>query len=249
MTHDAATVVDAALWSAVVALLAMALYLSRPRPRSWNPARMFALCRAILDGQPGEDALHHPSARVGVACTDEALRRWREGAAEAEVAAALARRSCTVLWWGPPAWTLGGWPSQELGTEATPELEARLEGLLAERARRFVIVVTAGAETFFPFFADVPGLRDRTRAVVLAGADLGAAADWLAERFSHDTLDLELDRALPYLTLRTAPGQVLRQPAPDPTGREGVEVIDLGEVDALDADLGRALQLVLAALA
>lgn len=241
--------VDAALWSAVVALLALALWLSRPQPRPWSPATLYALSRRLLAGQPVDDAVHHPRARVGVACTDAALHRWAAGGSEAGVDAALQRRACTVLWWGPARFTLPGWDAAELGTEATPGMEAQLEALLAVRSRRFVVLVSDAAERFFPFFADVPGLRDRTRAVVLVGADLEAASDWVATAYSHAALDLELHRALPYLTLRTGPGQVLRAPAPDPTGRTSVEVVDLGEDAALDADAGRALQLVLAALA
>lgn len=249
------TQVDVVLWSAVVPLFLAALWLSRPRPRAWSPAALFQTCRGLLTGTAGSDTAVHPRACIGVACTDGALRRWahRDSSpdGDAGVAAALERRGATVLYWGSRALTLPaarGWPGIDTGATPTPELEAVLETLLAVPATRFVLVVSEGAERFFPFFAEVPGLRDRTRAVVFVGADLAASAEWLATSFTHDHLDLELDRRLPWLTLRTGPGQVLRVPAEDPTGRNSIEVVDLGEVDLEAREVGPALLLVLAAL-
>ncbi len=215
---------------------------------------MFALCRSILNGNTGDGnaVLNvHPVVRVGVACTDEALRAW-VASGEAQADEALQRRGATLLWWGPRAAALpsaAGWPQVDLGSEPNAETEATLEALLALPADRFVVVVTAGIERFLPFFSEVPGLRDRVRAVVLIGVDLSPVADWLAESFTHATFDLEMDRALPWLTLRTGPGQVLRTPADDATGRNSVEVVDLGEVDPSAPGVGPALLLVLAALA
>ena len=264
-------VVDAALWSAVVALTAMALWLSRPVPRAWEPARMFAVCRSILNGQLAEDALNHPRARVGVACTDMALQNWHHSSGHHSsgpdgvdgVARAVGRHAATLLWWGAPSLPLPaskrmpGWDTVELGTSAGPKLEATLEALLADKARRFVVLVSEEPAAFFAFFADVPGLRDRTRAVVLAGADLGPDTTWIDTTFRHEKLDLEMDHALPYLTLRSGPGVQLRTPPPEPTGRDSIEVIDLGEHRTTasgtesgqpDAVTGAALLLVLAAL-
>ena len=110
-----------------------------------------------------------------------------------------------------------------------------------------MVLVGTDALGFLTFYSDVPGLRDRVRAVCLLGLDLGPATEWLAESFTHQAFDLELDRSVPWLTLRTAPGQVLRAPPPDPTGRESIEVVDLGEAP-LDATTGVALVLLLAAL-
>jgi hypothetical protein len=263
-------VVDAALWSAVVALTAMALWLSRPVPRAWDPARMFAVCRSILSGQPAEDALNHPRARVGVACTDMALQNWHHsnspnsGADGVDgVARAVGRHAATLLWWGAPSLLLPtakrtpGWETVEVGTTAGPQLEATLEALLADKARRFVVLISEEPAAFFAFFADVPGLRDRTRAVVLAAADPGPDTAWIASTFRHEKLDLEMDHALPYLTLRTGSEVQLRTPAPEPTGRDSIEVIDLGVYipvasitapSSADEATGAALLLVLAAL-
>ncbi len=255
--NPGAWVVDAALWSAVVALTAMALWLSRPVPRAWDPARMFAVCRSILNGQPVEDALNHPRARVGVACTDTALLNWHHASGPDDgVARAVGRHTATLLWWGAPSVTLPsskrmpGWETVELGTTAGPKLEATLEALLADKARRFVVLVSQEPAAFFAFFADVPGLRDRTRAVVLAGAELGPDTSWIETTFRHEKLDLEMDHALPYLTLRAGSEVQLRTPAPEPTGRDSIEVIDLGEHSPSPADeaTGAALLLVLAAL-
>ena len=264
-------VVDAALWSAVVALTAMALWLSRPVPRAWDPARMFAVCRSILNGQPVEDALNHPRARVGVACTDMALQNWHRSSGHHSsgpdgvdgVARAVGRHAATLLWWGAPSLLLPtskrmpGWETVEVGTTAGPQLEATLEALLADKARRFVVLISEEPAAFFAFFSDVPGLRDRTRAVVLAGAELGPDPSWIETTFRHEKLDLEMDHALPYLTLRSGSEVHLRTPPPEPTGRDSIEVIDLGEhpTNVLSAEAspsdeatGAALLLVLAAL-
>ncbi len=257
-----AWVVDAALWAAVIALTAVALWLSRPVPRSWDPARMFAVCRSILSGHPAEDALNHPRARVGVACTDTALLNWHHSSGpDDDVARAVARRAATLLWWGSPSVALPaskrlpGWETVELGSTAGPALEAKLEALLADKARRFVVLISEEPAAFFAFFSEVPGLRDRTRAVVLAGADFGADTAWVETTFLHEKLDLEMDHALPYLTLRAGPDQPLRTPPPEPTGRDSIEVIDLGEYSPsrpesgpADEATGAALVLVLAAL-
>lgn len=227
---------------------------------------MFHAFREMLTCAPGTGASGGAGAWIGVACTDEALRRWadrragRLGADTArdpapvgatDVEAAIERRGATVLYWGPRAFSLPdekGWPDLDTGSTPTPGLEEELERLLAVPTTRFVLVVSEGAERFLPFFAAVPGLRDRTRAVVFAGADLTASAAWLATSFTHEHLDLELDRRLPWLTLRTGPDQLLRIPPEDPTGRNGIEVVDLGEVDLTASEVGPALLLVLAAL-
>ena len=251
MDAEVVTEVDAALWSGVVPLFLLALWLSRPRARDWQPAGVFQAAQSLLQGAVAADATHHPRARVGVACTDDAIRAWASGG-EAEVSAALQRRAATLVWFGPPLdWPkVAGWEVLAVGSMPDAAMDAALEPLLAMPARRVVLLITEGAERFFPFFAEAPGLRDQTRAVVLLGADLGACNDWLAEHFRHDTFDLELDRAIPYLTLRTGPGQALRHPPPDPTGRESIEVMDLGEhpPEVLTAG-GPAMVLTLAALA
>jgi len=243
--------VDAALWAAALALFGTALWLSRPRPRAWRPEVVFNGITHILRSGGSFD----PAPLLGVGCDADAVRRWQSESA-GPVGAALDRRATTLLSWGPlPAElaTPAAWERLEFPDPSAPDqrvaLEAALERALAVPSRRFVVVVTTEALGFLRFYSDVPGLRDRVRAVCLLGLDLGPAADWLAESFTHQAFDLELDRAVPWLTLRTAPGQVLRTPPPDPTGRESIEVVDLGEVPTpLDRATGAALLLLLAAL-
>lgn len=190
---------------------------------------------------------------LGVGCDADATRRWcADGTGP--VADALGRRAATVLYWGPPP--VAPPPSWEAIVLADPSstdqraaLEADLERALSVSSRRFVVVVTSDALDFLRFYSDVPGLRDRVRAVCFVGLDLGPATEWLAESFTHQAFDMELDRSVPWLTLRTAPGQVLRAPPPDPTGRESIEVVDLGETSSpLDPATRAALLLLLAAL-
>ncbi len=243
---------DLALWSAVITLFGTALWLSRPRPRDWRPEVFF---RGMVDLMTDGPAAGDPSPRLGLVCTPETVRRWA-ATGEGPVGAVLGRRGLTILWWGPRRGKMPatGWEELHLEDPTDPAaraaLETALEAALAAPSRRFVVIVTAGAEGFFPFFADVPGLRDRVRAVCLFGADLEGATEWIATSFTHEHLDLELDHAIPWMTLRTAPGQVLRAPPPDPTGRESIEVIDLGELNAPESPaVGAALVLLLAALA
>lgn len=248
---------DAILWAGVAALFFTALWLSRPRPRDWRPEVFF---RGMVDLLTGAPTAVDPAPRLGAACTPDAVREWAapppgSGNGAPAMAAALGRRAATVLWWGPKrgVFPVTGWDELTLpepgDADARAALELALEAALTVPTRRFVVIVTDAAEGFLPFFADVPGLRDRVRAVCLFGADLGAASEWLATSFTHERLDLELDRAIPWLTLRTGPGQVLPTPPPDPTGRESIEVIDLGEVKAPEApSVGAALMLLLAAL-
>lgn len=251
MDAQALTPVDAALWAAALALFGTALWLSRPRPRGWRPDVVFTGLVAVLrSGGALETA-----PLFGAGCDADAARRWYADGT-GPVAAALARRAATLLCWGPlppgmPA--APGWDSLVVGDPADSDqraaLEASLERALSVPSRRFVVLVTSDALGFLRFYSDVPGLRDRVRAVCFVGLYLGPAADWLADSFTHQVFDLELDRSVPWLTLRTAPGQVLRTPPPDPTGRESIEVVDLGEAAApVDPATGAALLLLLAAL-
>lgn len=107
-----------------------------------------------------------------------------------------------------------------------------------------------------------PALVDRTAAVISVAAELGATPeerDWLAQNFTHDGLEPELHRAIPYVSLLSAapdgegplPWARQRFPVPPPveSGRDAIQTIDLGPLvlDQLQPEhVARALGLLLA---
>lgn len=112
-----------------------------------------------------------------------------------------------------------------------------------------------------------PALRDRTGGVISLGGTLGASGEdwsWMLENFQHEVLDPELNRAIPYLSIVSAPStgaldertlsawERQRFPVPPParSGRSAVDPIALGPL-ALDllptVALARALTWLLAA--
>ncbi|MCB9792537.1 MAG: hypothetical protein H6741_07385 [Alphaproteobacteria bacterium] len=121
-----------------------------------------------------------------------------------------------------------------------------------------------GAAALARALAEAPGLRDRVRAVFAIGGRLGGeTADFLAERFTHEGMDTEISRAVPWFHLgfldpAASPpgveGLPLKDTAwpapPEPdSGRAAIEVIDLGVFplglpDARPRLLGRALALL-----
>ena len=106
-----------------------------------------------------------------------------------------------------------------------------------------------------------PALVDRVAAVIAVAGELATGPDeaaWLAQNFTHEGLEPELHRAIPYISLLRAaadgegalPWASQRFPAPPPitSGRDAIEVIDLGPLvlDALrPGDIARALGLLL----
>lgn len=254
------TPVDAVLWSLAVALAAAALWLSAPRAARWDVARFFAAAWAAgrapapvpfeeapppegapSGSTPGDE--QDPVRRLGVGCDWAAVGRW---APEVEAAVTRKLAGTRVVWFEPPVVDLG--PVEQLPPPAAAH--DRLEALLAPAAARLVLVASTEAQALLELLHELPGLRDRVRAVLLVGATPDPA--WVAREFRHESFHLELARATPYCTLRTAPGQALRTPATPPTGRVAVDVQDLGRIppDALaDPALGRALRVTLAALA
>ena len=87
---------------------------------------------------------------------------------------------------------------------------------------------------------ELPGLRDRIRAVVAIAPEFPRGEPWLVEHFRHHLLDTELARRTAWIALQWVAGDTeqgrriigtpLPSPPPDPQEREGVELLDLGLV-------------------
>jgi len=255
------TPVDGVLWALAVVLAGAALWLSAPRSARWDIAEFFAVAWAVgsrpdpcpLTGGPAarpgwtgspeglaEEA--DPVRRLGMGCTWDAVAEWRP-----EVEAAIARKmtGTSVVWFEEPVVDLG--PVVRLPPPA--EAHDRLDALLERPSARVVLVASTQGQALLELLHELPGLRDRVRMVLLVGA--APDAEWVARELRHETFHLELAHAVPYCTLRTAPGQVLRTPDAPPTGRIAIDVVDLGRVEAEDLGrpaLTRALRVVIAAV-
>lgn len=236
-TTEAFVGLDAGLWSLAVALTGLAVWLARPRAQQWDTGRFFA---AAWKG--GGDLLgdtYDPRAILGPACSWPALAAWTPEAV-AVISRRLGRARC--LWLGPVA--------MDLPVLASVSIEPSAAGVatLPDEADLRYLVAGTSIEVL-QLLHELPGLRDRTRMVLLVGADAGAHAEWLAASFTHEGFDLELARTIAYCTLRVGPGQELPVPHPSPTGRVAIEVVDLGYTDTpRELSLSRALVTTFAAV-
>ncbi len=258
---DAPTTVDAVLWSAAVALTVFAVWLARPRRATWDIATFFATswaarCRpgplplaegpvppegpTALPEDPGPD--YDPSVRIGPGCS------WAAFAAGSPVVdETIARRLAHVhiVWFEPPTVDLG--PVEQLPAPALAH--GGLEALIRSPDTRLVLVASTQAQALLELLHEMQGLRDRVLLVLFVGATFDP--EWVAREFRHERFDLELAREVPYCTLRTGPGQVLRSPPPLATDRTAIDVVDLGLVasELLAApELGLALRATIAAV-
>ena len=214
---------DQVLWAIAVALTAAAFYLSRPKPRAWQPALLY---RAIL----GEEELRRwdPSDWLGPGMD------WKKlGEGGAELSILLKRRlgDFRLLWFGPGAVELPGlrlYPV-EAGSMGGSPVQQRWEKELEEKVGKGkVILAASGAEVMglLKLLHEAPGLRDRCFAVLLVEPELDDA--WVHANFTHAAFDTELNRVTPYLVLREDPrGPTLVAPPEPPTGRVAVEVLEL----------------------
>lgn len=186
------------------------------------------------------------AAALGQGADWEAVAGWAE-----PLRAALGRRNERVTWavlGGEPA-LAGALVAAGVRAEAldatTPEaVQQALHALTPEPSDRLVLVlVGAGGRLGLDALAADPALRDRVRAVVAAGADLcGGDRAGLERAFQHAELDTELARRVPYLELAFVdPGveplgevglplerTVFPRPPPTATGRDTLEVLELG---------------------
>lgn len=254
--------VDAVLWGLAAALFGAAAWLTVREGERWDPAVFFvavlgALWRGVppvregpveADGWDGDlDALDpavQPGARLAPRIT------WSDVAeGSAPLQAEVARRldGVRLVWFGPPTVDVPV-PEAVSVADATALGEA-VDRVLARPETRLVLAAGRDARPMLELLKDAPALRDRLRAVLLAGAELDPA--WVAETITHDAYDTELAREVPWLQLRL-PGQpALPVPPEPPTARRSVLPVDLGVVapETLDDPrVGRALALVVAAL-
>jgi hypothetical protein len=259
------TLVDAVLWALAAVLLGAALLILAREERPWDPAVFFAGALAALRRRAGEspvalragpipddgwdgdvDALEEavsPAMRL-----DPALG-WEDLGGDAALAA-IRRRGAAVrlVWFDPPAVSVDGFDAVVLTPGADPLLDP-LADLLEAADTRLVLVAGAHAEVLLRALADAPGVRDRLRAVLLVGADLDPA--WLASSFTHAAFDVEVQREVPYLTLRAGGVPPLPDPPDPPTGRRSIAVVDLGiptDEALAHPSMGRALGALLAAV-
>lgn len=150
--------------------------------------------------------------------------------------------------------------------EEPEKLAERLLACCGAASDRLVLVVQgdAGLPTMRAVAASTL-LRDRLVAVLAVGARLAGpeGAAWMAENFTHDKLEPELNRSIVYAGLvavdADAPisaGSLERWreqrfpvPAPSPSGRNAIDAIDLGPLVLTHTErptLARALALFLA---
>lgn len=270
--------VDAALWTAAVLLGGAALWLSRPQPLPFDPARLFGFLVATrLRGEVEQAGGEVPAWEARLAAElpsglHPGTLRWTDDPADlgpafdpvarlgvdctwdavadwsAPVTAAVLRRLGEV----PLVWL--GAPAVEIAVPTTTTLPARddaaMERLL-DRPDRRIVVAAAGrdAQGLLAWLHDAPGLRDRVRAVLLVAPELDS--DWLAAHWGHAAFETELVHEVPFLVLRAdAAGARLPDPTPAPNHRASLTPVDLGAVAVPSASVhGRALAALLAALA
>lgn len=224
------------------------------------------LVEAALLGHPDElGPDYDPAPRFSPGVGWDALAAWTD-----PVLVSLRRRfDAAVLV------ELGGGYAQDLAS-AIPGLRCatvRPEGLedaafaaaivaVAQRPADRLILVGEGASArrAIGALASSAALRDRLMTLVAVGGDFGAPGSEprgaLQAQFTHEVLDPEVHRTLPYLTLLDGaaplaswPHQRLPTPPAPVTGRLTIDLLDLGPLD-LDglsrSALARALWVVLA---
>jgi hypothetical protein len=261
---DSFLLVDAVLWSVAAGLLAVVVWLTRAAGPPWDPASFFAAVLAALSGPgnlpltggpvPAEgfegtpaqlEAVDDPRLRLGAECGWTEVAGWTDA-----TRSAVARRveNVRIVWFEPPPVMVDGLETTVLDAV---DLEA-LDRLLTRADTRLILAAHARADAVLRLLHDAHGLRDRLRAVLLVAPTLDA--EWLATHFTHAAFDTELNRQVPYVTLRAGPdadAQRLPDPPTPPTGRRAIQVVDLGVLPADrlgDASVGRALAALCAAL-
>jgi hypothetical protein len=259
------TTLDALLWSVAAMLFSFAAWLHTREDDGWSAAELLvAVWRAVrgavppitggavpAEGWDGEletlPRALHPERRLGHGLTWDDL-----GGPRAAEAAARRLEGVSIVWFDPPAVAVEGVPCSELPRDAGPEAtQAHLDARLRTPPDRLVLAASAHAMDLLRLLHGAPGLRDRTRAVLLVDAVLDT--DWLRAHFDHLAFDTELLRTLPFLqiTAPVADRALLPEPLPPPNGRRALAVTDLGAIapeHRADPALQRTLMLVLAAL-
>lgn len=210
-------------------------------------------------------AAYDPALALAPGLDWEALAGWTE-----PVQQALARRLDFVI-----LVDLGGALGAALAEAAPgmrsvtedPTLEGEalataLLGRLSAPSDRLVVLAQGSAAlTLLQAMRHSPALIDRVAAVVSVAGALSASpedAAWLEQNFTHEGMEPELHRAIPYISLLDAapdgssplpwPAQRFPSPPPVSSGRDAIDAIDLGPL-VLSAlrprDVARALGLLL----
>lgn len=153
---------------------------------------------------------YDPSTVLGPAATWKALVGWTKGEST-DFPQALARKELT--------WVLVGEDGEAPAVlEALDELVPKTVRIRAADAFatemlpysedvsiRFVVVATGTAiQHVLAAMVDMPGLRDRTLAVLSVGGVIGGPerVDWMEAHFTHHELDTEVARSTAYLALQ-----------------------------------------------
>lgn len=272
MTH----LVDTALWTAAVVLGSAALWLSRPRPPTYDTARLFGMLvatrirgeveaaggdmpqwKARIDAElpkgphPGVTGWTGDPAALGPD-HDPAVRvgadcTWDAVADWTEAARAAVRRRLADV---RLVWIgAEAFPVPEIDSVTLPAPDDAAIAALLNRPELRVVLAAGDAPALLQWLHDAPALRDRVRAVVLVGAQVDPA--WATEHLTHGAFETELVREVPFLQLRTDGAAALPEPAEATNHRRSIALVDLGEVAAtkVSTDIhGRALAVLLAAI-
>lgn len=250
---------DTALWSAFVALMAGALYFAWPRSPAWHPPLfhhmvLTTLIRGEVEAANGTlDELKVRLARLLLAGPKPPSGGWTEdptllgkdydpvvllgvGATwdaiadrDPAVGAAVHRRLSDVRL----VWV--GEPAFVVPgitahTVATASAETILRHAEAPSTRLVVATRDHGAALLVAL-REAPALRDRLRAVWFVGARFDPL--WNAAKLTQDAFDTEVDRVTPWFVLRLEDGEgtALTEPPTPASGRRSFAVHDLGKAD------------------
>ena len=229
--------------------------------------KMFAdndMTRDALMSDPASlGAAFDPAGAIGVGADWEAIAAWGE-----PVQAGLTRKFSHVVVAGVQT-ELAGVMAEQIGCRglllSEDGLIEALDAALQSASDRLVFVAEgAGIAIILQAMHGHPGLRDRVCAVISLGGDIqqsDAQKTWMAEHFTQQGMDTELNRSTPYISAArvdpAAPlaadwdGQRWPEPEPDRTNRRPIQPIDLGPLPAewLETErvgLARALWVLLA---
>lgn len=239
---------DMILWSMAIALASYATWLQLPRPRSWDPTQVFL----AFSGRAAPPADVDPTILLGVGCAWDVVATWRSSGQAEAIQTALRRRfSDTRLVWfdDEPRLDL-----PEIPAIALPNLNSPLQDLeraLTRPHQKLVLAASRQSMALLTLLHATPGLRDRVRAVLLVEPDRDTAWDpaWLEANFTHEAMDVEVARIVPYLVVGRE--GLLPSPALPASRRRSFEVLTLGSLpEGADdrARTGRVLSLLFAAL-
>lgn len=165
---------------------------------------------ARMDGPEQLGAAYDPSTVLGPGATWDALMDWGKGASQA-FPEALRRRDLTWVLVGEE----GEAPAVSTSLQDLVPRSIRVAdpaGFEAEMLRytddlqiRFVVVAAGEAiREVLKQLVALPGLRDRTLAVLALGGAIGGPerTDWMEANFTHHKLDTETARTTAYLALQ-----------------------------------------------